>query len=83
MFGSDEPAFDRYTDRAEVRRPAGTRDAVLLGEGSDDGYARFADGPRLVVEWDGRVWQPVAVADTYAAAYQMVTQGGLRIFPQA
>jgi hypothetical protein len=83
VFGSDEPAFDRFGDCAQVRPPAGTRDAVLLGEGPHDRHARFVDGPRLVVEWDGRAWQPVAVADTYAAAYQIVTQGGLRIFPQA
>ncbi|GJF33892.1 hypothetical protein KNE206_65920 [Kitasatospora sp. NE20-6] len=81
----EEPLPDRYADRAGLKPPVGTRDAVVLdGVSRPGGHPLFQDGPRLVVEWDGRTWQPVAVADTYVAACQMITADGRPpLFPQA
>ncbi|MEV8098856.1 DUF6087 family protein [Kitasatospora sp. NPDC085879] len=65
---------------AASRHPGRTRDR---DEDSVRGHPLFGDVPRMVVEWDGRTWQPVAVADNYAAAYEMITQPGRPpLFPQ-
>jgi hypothetical protein len=56
---------------------------VIGDEDSVRGHPLFGDVPRMVVEWDGRTWQPVAVADNYAAAYEIITQPGRPpLFPQ-
>jgi hypothetical protein len=63
----------------------GTRDAFVIGEAPrGTTHPIFQDAPRLVVEWDGSAWQPVAVADSFAAACQMIAQDGRpSLFPQA
>jgi hypothetical protein len=80
----DEERLDWYTSRVGLRPPVGTRDALVIGdEDSVRGHPLFGDVPRMVVEWDGRTWQTVAVADNYAAAYEMITQPGRPpLFPQ-
>ncbi|WP_405014638.1 DUF6087 family protein [Kitasatospora sp. NBC_01539] len=85
LVPGDEPLPDWYADRVGLKPPVGTRDAFVLdGEPRPGGHPLFRDVPRLVVEWDGSTWQPVAVADTYAAAYQMITGDGRPpFFPQA
>lgn len=85
MLGpDDEPLSHWYADRDQLRRPVGTRDALVLDhEPRPGGHPIFKDVPRLVVEWDGQAWQPVAVAGTYAAAYQMIAEHASAAFPQA
>ncbi|MFB7470089.1 DUF6087 family protein [Kitasatospora sp. NPDC056184] len=71
----DETVSDWYAARADCARPPGTRDALTLDPAVRRGHL-FQDTPRLVVEWDGQAWQPVAVADTYADAYPMIVRRG-------
>ncbi|MFD0527187.1 DUF6087 family protein [Kitasatospora arboriphila] len=72
-----EPLSDSCARPADLRHPVGTRDAFLIGEPSDGaGHPHHRDAPRLVVEWDGRAWQPVAIADSWAAAHQMIVGDG-------
>ncbi|MFJ3219905.1 DUF6087 family protein [Kitasatospora sp. NPDC086801] len=71
----DESVSEWYAARAACNRPPGTRDALILDAEIRRGNL-FQDTPRLVVEWDGREWQPVAVADTYADAYPMIVRRG-------
>ncbi|MET8629787.1 DUF6087 family protein [Kitasatospora sp. NPDC004669] len=71
-----------YTDRAGLDQPPGTRDAISL-----DPDARlaslFTDSGRLVVEWDGANWQPIAVTENYADAYELIINADAPGFPQA
>ncbi|MFF8770121.1 DUF6087 family protein [Kitasatospora sp. NPDC015120] len=71
---ADEPPADRYAGRARRRRAPGTRDAITLAPGPRRAAHLFQDVPRLVVEWDGHTWQPVAVAENYAGAYPLIVR---------
>ncbi|MFF7994765.1 DUF6087 family protein [Kitasatospora xanthocidica] len=83
MLDPDETVSEWYAARAHRRRPPGTRDAIPLGVEEDRGRQFFEDIPRLVVEWDGSAWQPLAVADSYAEAYSLlVRRGGDLVAPQ-
>ncbi|MFI9331162.1 DUF6087 family protein [Kitasatospora sp. NPDC052868] len=84
MDAEDEPLADWYAARAKRRRPPGARDAIALVAGPRRGAHLFQDAPRLVVEWDGFAWQPVAVAENYAEAYGLIARAEpLRAFPQS
>ena len=78
MFDPDESVSEWYVARVDRRRPVGTRDAIPLGF-EDRARPFFEDIPRLVVEWDGDAWQPVAVADSYAEAYPLIVLRGERL----
>ena len=66
----DEPLEWWAARRDARRRQPGTRKAVLL-DGSGATHLN-PTAPRLVLEWDGYTWQPVTVADDYAAAQRVV-----------
>ncbi|MDH6113652.1 hypothetical protein P3T36_007919 [Kitasatospora sp. MAP12-15] len=76
----DETVSDWYAARASYHRPPGTRDALSLAPEVQQ-VGLFQDTPRLVLEWDGRAWQPVGVADTYADAYPMIVRRGAEFAP--
>ncbi|MGW7447586.1 DUF6087 family protein [Kitasatospora sp. NPDC054795] len=76
MLDPDETVSEWYAARAHRRRPAGTRDAIPLSTGDDHGRTFFEDIPRLVVEWDGAAWKPLAIADSYADAYPLIVRRG-------
>ncbi|MFI6447122.1 DUF6087 family protein [Kitasatospora sp. NPDC050543] len=79
----DESLADWYAARQRRRRPAGTRDALTLAPGPRRAAHLFQDTPRLVMEWDGHCWQPVAVAASYADAYPLIVRrDGEPIAPQ-
>ncbi|MFE6868497.1 DUF6087 family protein [Kitasatospora sp. NPDC057692] len=85
---AEEPLADWYAKRARRRRAPGTRDAITLAPGPRRAAHLFQDLPRLVVEWDGHTWQPVAVAENYAEAYPLIVRpdrasGPATLFPQA
>ncbi|MCU7826184.1 DUF6087 family protein [Kitasatospora sp. DSM 101779] len=86
MFVPDEsePLSDRCARPADLRHAVGTRDVFPIGEPAGGaGHPHHRDAPRLVVEWDGRTWQPVAIADSWAAAHQMIVGDGRPpVFPQ-
>ncbi|WAL73537.1 DUF6087 family protein [Kitasatospora sp. YST-16] len=67
----DEEPLGQWLERRDARRRRpGTRKAVPL----DGSRATHLDpqAPRMVLEWDGYAWQPIAVADGYAAAQRQV-----------
>ncbi|MFB6887897.1 DUF6087 family protein [Kitasatospora sp. NPDC056327] len=72
--GADESLAVWYAERARRRRAPGTRDAITLVPGPRRAAHLFQDVPRLVVEWDGHTWQPVAVAENYAGAYPLIVR---------
>ncbi|MFE2723269.1 DUF6087 family protein [Kitasatospora sp. NPDC059327] len=76
MDAEDEPLEQWYAEREGRRRAPGTRDAITLAPGPRRGSHVFRDVPRLVVEWDGFEWQPVAVAESYAHAYPLIVRSG-------
>ncbi|MCX4686593.1 DUF6087 family protein [Kitasatospora purpeofusca] len=85
---ADQPLAEWYAERARRRRAPGTRDAITLAPGPRRAAHLFQDVPRLVVEWDGHAWQPVAVAENYAEAYPLIVRQGSDaapgpVFPQA
>ncbi|WP_052709208.1 DUF6087 family protein [Streptomyces sp. NRRL S-495] len=73
---ADQPLAEWYAERARRRRAPGTRDAFTLAPGPRRAAHLFQDVPRLVVEWDGHAWQPVAVAENYAEAYPLIVRPG-------
>ncbi|MEV7777773.1 DUF6087 family protein [Kitasatospora sp. NPDC088351] len=84
MDAEDEPLAEWYAARSKRRRTPGTRDAITLADGPPRGAHVFADEPRLVVEWDGFAWQPVAVAENYGEAYPLIARvDRAEAFPQA
>ncbi|MFB8239691.1 DUF6087 family protein [Kitasatospora purpeofusca] len=85
---AEQPLTEWYAERARRRRAPGTRDAITLAPGPRRAAHLFQDVPRLVVEWDGHAWQPVAVAENYAEAYPLIVRPGPGaapgpVFPQA
>ncbi|MFF7587653.1 DUF6087 family protein [Kitasatospora purpeofusca] len=85
---AEQPLAEWYAERARRRRAPGTRDAITLTPGPRRAAHLFQDVPRLVVEWDGHAWQPVAVAENYAEAYPLIVRPGSDaapgpVFPQA
>ncbi|MEU9043957.1 MULTISPECIES: DUF6087 family protein [unclassified Kitasatospora] len=76
IFPDDESLAEWYAARAERGRPEGTRDAIVLVPGDRRERHPFEDVPRLVVEWDGRVWRPVAVAADFSEAYPLIVRRG-------
>ncbi|MFJ2865271.1 DUF6087 family protein [Kitasatospora sp. NPDC087314] len=83
VFPDDESLSDWYAARADRHRPPGTRDALAIVPENRRELHPFEDLPRLVVEWDGRAWRPLAVADDFAEAYPLlVRRDGELIEPQ-
>ncbi|MFF1904211.1 DUF6087 family protein [Kitasatospora sp. NPDC058218] len=78
MDAEDEPLEAWYARREGRRRAPGTRDAITLAPGPRRGAHVLRDAPRLVVEWDGFDWQPVAVTESYAEAYPLIVRSGAR-----
>ncbi|MER5637483.1 DUF6087 family protein [Kitasatospora sp. NPDC002227] len=76
----DETVTDWYAARADRVRPPGTRDALSL-DSKAQGDQLFRDTPRLVVEWDGKAWLPLAVAESFADAYPMIVRRGDEFAP--
>lgn len=72
VFPEDESLTEWYAARADRDRPPGTRDAIVLVPEDRQGLHPFHDLPRLVVEWDGRDWRPVAVAADFSEAYPLI-----------
>ncbi|MFD8085414.1 DUF6087 family protein [Kitasatospora sp. NPDC059722] len=69
---SARPLSEWYADRADRDRPPGTRDALVLIPEDRQELHPFQDLQRLVVEWDGRAWRPVAVAADFSEAYPLI-----------
>ncbi|MBV6699665.1 hypothetical protein KV557_21625 [Kitasatospora aureofaciens] len=83
VFPDDESISDWYAARTDRYRPPGTRDALAIVPEDRRGLHPFQDIPRLVVEWDGRVWQLVAVAADFSEAYPLIMRrDGELIEPQ-
>ncbi|MET8626190.1 DUF6087 family protein [Kitasatospora sp. NPDC004669] len=83
VFPEDESPAEWYAARADRDRPQGTRDALVLAPEDRQGLHPFQDVPRLVVEWDGRAWRPVAVAADFSEAYPLIMRrDGELIEPQ-
>ncbi|WP_406113047.1 DUF6087 family protein [Kitasatospora purpeofusca] len=78
---AEQPLAEWYAERARRRRAPGTRDAITLTPGPRRAAHLFQDVPRLVVEWDGHAWQPVAVAENYAEAYPLIVRHGSESVP--
>ncbi|MFJ9842361.1 DUF6087 family protein [Kitasatospora sp. NPDC101155] len=72
VFPEDESLAKWHAARAGRDRPPGTRDALVLAPEDRWGLHPFEDVPRLVVEWDGRAWRPVAVAADFSEAYPLI-----------
>ncbi|MGF1428697.1 DUF6087 family protein [Kitasatospora sp. LaBMicrA B282] len=70
----DDPLSLWYAARADRKRPAGTRDSLPLTLSLH--RPLFENSAQLVVEWDGRTWQPVAVTTSYAEAYPLIVRRG-------
>jgi hypothetical protein len=83
VFGpDDESVAEWFTDRAGQQRLPGTRDAITLDPEARRAAGLFEDTDRLVVEWDGTSWQPIAVTENYADAYGLIINAGAPVFPQ-
>ncbi|MER7585692.1 DUF6087 family protein [Kitasatospora sp. NPDC097691] len=74
VFPDDESLSEWYAARAGRSREPGTRDAIVLVSEDRQGLHPFQDLPRLVVEWDGRAWRPVAVAADFGEAYPLIVR---------
>ncbi|GAA0286900.1 hypothetical protein GCM10010302_26530 [Streptomyces polychromogenes] len=68
MNPEDEPLAQWAARREGRLRKPGELKAVTLGAGPQRAAHVNPDAPRLILEWDGFAWQPLATVDNYAAA---------------
>ncbi|MBT2542085.1 hypothetical protein J7E99_15560 [Streptomyces sp. ISL-44] len=69
---SDEP-LDRWAARRQGRlRKPGELKAISLGSGPRRGAHLEPDAPRMILEWDGFAWQPLATVENHAAACRIL-----------
>lgn len=79
-FDSTDPAeepLEAWAARRESRRrKVGELRAIPLTDGPARGSHVQRELPRVVVRWDGFVWEPVTVASDYAAARRLIDPTG-------
>ncbi|MFJ8209719.1 DUF6087 family protein [Streptomyces sp. NPDC096033] len=68
MNPEDEPLAQWAARREGRLRKPGELKAVTLGAGPQRAAHVDPDAPRLILEWDGFAWQPLATVGNYAAA---------------